>query len=178
MSGYVSTQNIVNGVLRFRVREQTNQVAQNPPQMTVEEALEHAKRAFALRKYEQAVDYYATALEMKCVASLIHYNALVAELLSEQNNAARIRQRMQTCTLHMGRPCSRTLSLRVLSLVKTRERSQKKQLTMQVCAFLAFDLLQTDASQPQDPAPVNWATSSLSVETATMAKLPEKKIRR
>lgn len=29
----------------------------------MEEALELAKRAFALRKYEQAVDHYATALE-------------------------------------------------------------------------------------------------------------------
>ncbi|KAI0929743.1 hypothetical protein AcW1_006988 [Taiwanofungus camphoratus] len=34
------------------------------PAMSVEEALEHAKRAFALRKYEQAVDHYATALEL------------------------------------------------------------------------------------------------------------------
>ncbi|KAJ3546096.1 hypothetical protein NM688_g5549 [Phlebia brevispora] len=31
---------------------------------SVEEALEHAKRAFALKKYEQAVDHYATALEL------------------------------------------------------------------------------------------------------------------
>jgi len=33
------------------------------PQLSVEETIEHAKRAFALKKYEQAVDYYATALE-------------------------------------------------------------------------------------------------------------------
>ncbi|EGN96727.1 hypothetical protein SERLA73DRAFT_57984 [Serpula lacrymans var. lacrymans S7.3] len=32
--------------------------------MTIENALEHARRAFALRKYESAVDYYATALEL------------------------------------------------------------------------------------------------------------------
>jgi HAT1-interacting factor 1 len=31
--------------------------------MTLESAVEQAKRAFALRKYEQAVDFYATALE-------------------------------------------------------------------------------------------------------------------
>jgi HAT1-interacting factor 1 len=29
----------------------------------MESAIEQAKRAFALRKYEQAVDFYATALE-------------------------------------------------------------------------------------------------------------------
>ncbi|KAI0339484.1 hypothetical protein BDW22DRAFT_599992 [Trametopsis cervina] len=31
---------------------------------TIEDALERAKRAFALKKYEQAVDHYATALEL------------------------------------------------------------------------------------------------------------------
>lgn len=30
---------------------------------SIEEALEHAKRAFALKKYEQAVQHYASALE-------------------------------------------------------------------------------------------------------------------
>ncbi|KAF8141828.1 hypothetical protein EV363DRAFT_1443765 [Boletus edulis] len=33
--------------------------------MTVETALEHARRAFALQKYEQAVEHYATALELQ-----------------------------------------------------------------------------------------------------------------
>ncbi|KAF9244680.1 hypothetical protein BU15DRAFT_41998 [Melanogaster broomeanus] len=33
--------------------------------MTVETALEHARRAFALKKYEQAVEHYATALELQ-----------------------------------------------------------------------------------------------------------------
>ncbi|KAH9933512.1 uncharacterized protein B0H18DRAFT_1115498 [Fomitopsis serialis] len=32
--------------------------------MSMEEAIEQAKRAFALRKYEQSVDHYATALEL------------------------------------------------------------------------------------------------------------------
>ncbi|KAI1785669.1 hypothetical protein LXA43DRAFT_106500 [Ganoderma leucocontextum] len=32
--------------------------------MTLEETVEHAKRAFALRKYEQAVEHYASALEL------------------------------------------------------------------------------------------------------------------
>ena len=34
------------------------------PTPTIEESLEQAKRAFALKKYEQAVDHYATALEL------------------------------------------------------------------------------------------------------------------
>lgn len=37
--------------------------------MTVETALEHARRAFALKKYEQAVEHYATALELQSVPS-------------------------------------------------------------------------------------------------------------
>lgn len=36
------------------------------PTVSIDEAIELAKRAFALRKYEQAVDYYATALEQLC----------------------------------------------------------------------------------------------------------------
>ncbi|KAH9006707.1 hypothetical protein EDB83DRAFT_2462851 [Lactarius deliciosus] len=35
-----------------------------PPATTVSDALDHAKKAFALRKYEQAVEHYATALEL------------------------------------------------------------------------------------------------------------------
>ncbi|KAM5544245.1 hypothetical protein V8D89_001905 [Ganoderma adspersum] len=38
--------------------------ATSEPQMTLEETVEHAKRAFALRKYEQAVEHYASALEL------------------------------------------------------------------------------------------------------------------
>jgi HAT1-interacting factor 1 len=34
------------------------------PEVTVEGAVEHAKRAFALRKFEQAVEHYAIALEL------------------------------------------------------------------------------------------------------------------
>ena len=37
--------------------------------LSIEEALELAKKAFALKKYEQAVDHYATALELMCVKS-------------------------------------------------------------------------------------------------------------
>ncbi|GBE86247.1 NASP-related protein [Sparassis crispa] len=40
------------------------EISATAPKPTIEEALEHAKRAFALQKYEQAVDHYATALEL------------------------------------------------------------------------------------------------------------------
>ena len=33
-------------------------------EVTIETAIEHAKRAFALKKFEQAIEHYATALEM------------------------------------------------------------------------------------------------------------------
>ena len=32
--------------------------------MSLEDTIEHAKRAFALKKYEQAVEHYASALEL------------------------------------------------------------------------------------------------------------------
>ncbi|KAJ7233777.1 hypothetical protein C8J57DRAFT_1381565 [Mycena rebaudengoi] len=38
-------------------------IADASPESTLETAIEHGKRAFALGKYEQAVDFYATALE-------------------------------------------------------------------------------------------------------------------
>jgi HAT1-interacting factor 1 len=33
-------------------------------EVTVQSSVEQAKRAFALKKYEQAIDHYATALEL------------------------------------------------------------------------------------------------------------------
>ncbi len=33
-------------------------------EVTVQSCVEQAKRAFALKKYEQAIDHYATALEL------------------------------------------------------------------------------------------------------------------
>jgi HAT1-interacting factor 1 len=39
-------------------------------EITIEIAVEHAKRAFALKKFEQAVEHYATALELMQVASI------------------------------------------------------------------------------------------------------------
>jgi len=49
--------------------QQQAQPTTNPP-ATVGDALDHAKRAFALRKYEQAVEHYATALELLFVPPL------------------------------------------------------------------------------------------------------------
>lgn len=40
------------------------------PKVTIESAVEHAKRAFALKKFEQAVEHYASALELMQVASI------------------------------------------------------------------------------------------------------------
>ncbi|KAJ7754264.1 hypothetical protein DFH07DRAFT_921185 [Mycena maculata] len=40
-------------------------------EMSLDAAIEHGQRAFALQKYEQAVDHYATALELMYVASLV-----------------------------------------------------------------------------------------------------------
>lgn len=34
------------------------------PAMSLEDTIEHAKRAFALKKYEQSVEHYASALEI------------------------------------------------------------------------------------------------------------------
>lgn len=55
----------------YRKKEgiQASTVTDTPaPFRTIEEAVEHAKRAFALKKYEQSVDHYATALELAYVA--------------------------------------------------------------------------------------------------------------
>ena len=35
-----------------------------PSTVTLESSVEQAKRAFALKKYEEAIDHYATALEL------------------------------------------------------------------------------------------------------------------
>ncbi|KAJ8590154.1 hypothetical protein M405DRAFT_180292 [Rhizopogon salebrosus TDB-379] len=43
----------------------TNAAGASTPEITVETALEYARRAFALKKYEQAVEHYATALELQ-----------------------------------------------------------------------------------------------------------------
>lgn len=46
-------------------RHQVNKDLSGDSPTTVDAALEHARRAFALKKYEQAVELYATALEMQ-----------------------------------------------------------------------------------------------------------------
>lgn len=44
--------------------ESTSMVTEPSSTLSVQEIIEHAKRAFALKKYEQAIEHYATALEM------------------------------------------------------------------------------------------------------------------
>jgi HAT1-interacting factor 1 len=46
----------------------------------MESAIDHAKRAFALKKFEQAVDHYATALELMYVASCSSFVCLMPSL--------------------------------------------------------------------------------------------------
>jgi HAT1-interacting factor 1 len=56
-----------NHQLFTSAQPQEEKVAQSPePKLTdnVESAIEQAKRAFALRQFEQAVEHYATALEL------------------------------------------------------------------------------------------------------------------
>ena len=45
-------------------RETRQPTATSEPQVSLEETIELAKRAFALKKYEQAVEHYASALEL------------------------------------------------------------------------------------------------------------------
>ncbi|TBU46761.1 hypothetical protein BD309DRAFT_857408 [Dichomitus squalens] len=45
-------------------RETPQPTATSEPQVSLEETIELAKRAFALKKYEQAVEHYASALEL------------------------------------------------------------------------------------------------------------------
>ncbi|KIM90564.1 hypothetical protein PILCRDRAFT_1835 [Piloderma croceum F 1598] len=52
-----------HGLVTFYSSERPAVIDAPAPQ-TIEDSVEHAKRAFALKKYEQAVDYYATALEL------------------------------------------------------------------------------------------------------------------
>ena len=67
-------------------RETTEQ----KPQLSAEETIEHARRAFALKKYEQAVDYYATALELKYAPRLASPSFMYARLTNchDQNPRA------------------------------------------------------------------------------------------
>jgi len=67
-------------------RETTEQ----KPQLSAEETIEHAKRAFALKKYEQAVDYYATALELKYVPQFFSLSLVRARLTRHRDQDQRI----------------------------------------------------------------------------------------
>lgn len=77
--------------------------------MTVETALEHARRAFALKKYEQAVEYYATALELQYVIEVDSLNRESDELHIfrpiEQRSMARMHQRQLISTSRMEKRC-------------------------------------------------------------------------
>jgi hypothetical protein len=59
-----------HGVSSVCSEQQAQQPNATAAPATVSDALDHAKRAFALRKYEQAVEHYATALELLFVVSL------------------------------------------------------------------------------------------------------------
>ena len=69
-------------------RETTEQ----KPQLSAEETIEHAKRAFALKKYEQAVDYYATALELKYVPQFFFPLLLRVRLINRCDQDQRVRR--------------------------------------------------------------------------------------
>jgi len=56
--------------------------------VTVESAIDHAKRAFALKKYEQAVDHYATALELMYVPLLASHARPYPHPSAAQDEAA------------------------------------------------------------------------------------------
>ena len=66
MSAYVSPHRVF--VFCFANDELSSSSQElSQPTISVNDALDHAKKTFALRKYEQAVEHYATALELLCV---------------------------------------------------------------------------------------------------------------
>ena len=75
---------------------------------TVDEALDHAKRAFALKKYEEAVDHYATALELMYVETLTLHRVffmLNPRRVAERSRKASTRCRLRICTFRTERRC-------------------------------------------------------------------------
>jgi hypothetical protein len=75
----------------------------------LEETIERAKRAFALKNYENAVDYYVTALELMYVASIL-FTVVVAPLTERyatqgQHSMAKMHLRWQICISCMGKLC-------------------------------------------------------------------------
>lgn len=79
------------------------------PSQTVEESVEHAKRAFALKKYEQAVDHYATALELAYVASIFCNFSRSTEtrllLSAGRKNTGRMHRKLLIYIFRMERHC-------------------------------------------------------------------------
>jgi len=80
-------------------------VADTPTaELDVKEIIEHAKRAFALKNFEKAVDCYATALELTFVASILLFRGLDALLyILGQRNTVKTRPKLSTCTSYMGK---------------------------------------------------------------------------
>ena len=136
--------------------QQQAQPTTNPP-ATVGDALDHAKRAFALRKYEQAVEHYATALELLFVppfplpppplclslVPLSSLSCLFCFILScdgrltssniDQRRTRKTRQRWQTSISRTERRCSRMPSRRIPSSarsgrVATRRRQRRQKV--------------------------------------------------
>lgn len=59
------------------------------PQLSADETIEHAKRAFALKKYEQAVDHYATALELKYAPQFVSHLIIRVRLTVQRDQGQR-----------------------------------------------------------------------------------------
>ena len=70
MASYVLNATHICALTLFARPQPTERSDALVPEPTVESAVEHAKRAFALKRFEQAVEHYANALELMCVACL------------------------------------------------------------------------------------------------------------
>jgi hypothetical protein len=71
----------------FTMRSETTE---QKSQLSAEETIEHAKRALALKKYEQAVDYYATALELKYALHRCSVPIIRARLTDRRDQIQRV----------------------------------------------------------------------------------------
>jgi hypothetical protein len=67
------------------------------------ESIEHARRAFALGKFETAVEHYAIALELMYVAFTSSPESSCVITITGQGNTARMHLRPLTYIFHMGR---------------------------------------------------------------------------
>lgn len=121
-----------------------------PNDLTVEGALEQAKRAFALRNYELSVEHYATALELMHVKlvpdasdafrSLFYHDSLMRRYLltvhsTGQNNTVTHLPNVRIYILRMGKHYWRTQLLKTLfsERKKKRPRARKGKRTKVAC---------------------------------------------